>query len=79
MQHDAGAHDQADVVRRLDEAEGADFDRTWLQLMLEHHRGAVEMARTEQAEGSDEEALALAEEIEQSQTREVTEMQALLG
>ena len=69
----------AEEMRRLDESSGAEFDRTWLRLMLEHHRGAVEMARTEQSDGQDPEAIALAEDIESSQTSEIAEMEDLLG
>lgn len=69
----------ADDLRRLDAARGAEFDRTWLQLMVEHHRGAVAMARTEQAEGEADEAVGLAEDVERSQTREIAEMEDLLG
>ena len=50
-----------------------------LQQMAEHHRGAVEMARAEQADGQDDEAVTLAEEIERTQRREISEMEGLLG
>jgi hypothetical protein len=32
-------------------AQGAAFDRIFLEMMTAHHNGAIEMARTEQAEG----------------------------
>jgi uncharacterized protein (DUF305 family) len=65
-------------MQELADATGADFDRLFLQLMIVHHQGAIEMADAEIAEGSNPAALALAESIETSQTAEITEMQQLL-
>lgn len=65
-------------MQQLEEAEGAAFDRMFLELMTEHHRGAVQMAQTEQAQGESPEAIALAEQIEASQTAEIDRMQQLL-
>jgi uncharacterized protein (DUF305 family) len=48
-------------------------------MMIKHHEGAVEMARTELAEGEDEAARKLAEEIIDGQQKEIAEMKALLG
>ncbi|GAB7191695.1 DUF305 domain-containing protein [Kineococcus sp. NUM-3379] len=62
----------------MEDASGAEFDRMFLEGMIEHHRGAVDMARTEQAEGADPDAKALAATIEADQTREIAEMQRLL-
>ncbi|WP_054811926.1 DUF305 domain-containing protein [Nocardia arizonensis] len=59
-------------------ASGADFDRLWLTSMIAHHRGAVEMARTELAAGADPDAKALAQRIIDAQQAEITRMQALL-
>jgi uncharacterized protein (DUF305 family) len=62
----------------LDQASGPDFDRMFLEMMVEHHRGAVEMAQTELDEGADAEALALAQQIIDTQQAEITEMESLL-
>ncbi|VXB09587.1 DUF305 domain-containing protein [Nocardioides sp. AX2bis] len=69
----------ADQMASLEAAEGAAFETSWLELMREHHRGAVEMARAEQADGQDPEAVALAEEIEATQTAEVAVIEDLLA
>ena len=66
-------------MQQLTDATGADFDRLFLQLMIVHHQGAVEMADSEIAQGSNPAALALAESIKTSQTAEITEMQQLLN
>jgi len=65
-------------MQQLTDASGAEFDRLFLEMMIMHHQGAIEMANTELAEGSNPEALALAESITTSQTAEITEMQQLL-
>jgi uncharacterized protein (DUF305 family) len=65
-------------MQQLTDASGAEFDRLCLEMMITHHQGAIEMANTELAEGSNPEALALAESITTSQTAEITEMQQLL-
>lgn len=57
---------------------GAEFDRRWLQMMTEHHSSAVDMAKTEVANGQNPDAVALAQQIVDSQTAEIQEMQALL-
>jgi uncharacterized protein (DUF305 family) len=82
MEHeDAG--DMGGMLSREDlqvlmNATGADFDRLFLQKMVEHHKGAVEMAMTESAEGQNPEAVAMAESIRDSQSAEIAEMQQLL-
>ena len=63
----------------LEAATGAEFDRMFLEMMIEHHRGAVEMAETEIAEGQNADAIALAREISSSQTAEIAEMETLLA
>ena len=63
----------------LEAASGAEFDRMFLETMIEHHSSAVEMAETQIAEGSNPDAVALAEDIAESQTAEIEEMRALLS
>lgn len=60
-------------------AKGAEFDTMWLTLMTEHHTGAIAMAQTEQANGQDPDALALAQAIVTAQQAEIAEMSALLA
>jgi uncharacterized protein (DUF305 family) len=63
----------------LGQATGTAFDRMWLQMMVEHHEGAVEMAETEIADGESAEAKDLARDIVEAQESEITEMQRLLS
>jgi uncharacterized protein (DUF305 family) len=64
---------------QLTAAAGADFDRLFLQLIITHHQGAIEMADAELAQGSNPAAQALAASIKTSQTQEITTMQQMLG
>jgi len=66
-------------VQELTGATGTEFDRLFLPLMMVHHQGAIEMADTEIAQGSNPAAVALAESIKTSQTAEITQMQQLLS
>jgi len=61
------------------ETSDAAFQRQWLELMVEHHTGAVEMAEAEQADGQYEPAIELAGEIVDSQSAEIAEMRRLLS
>ncbi|OIJ26047.1 DUF305 domain-containing protein [Nocardioides luteus] len=67
-----------DDMNELGNATGAAFDRMFLTMMIEHHEGAIEMAKTEQADGESADAKALAEDIETAQTEEIQTMQDLL-
>ena len=60
-------------------ASGAQFDTLWLQGMIAHHEGAVEMANTELAQGIDPGSRELATQIKNSQQAEITQMKGLLG
>lgn len=68
----------AEQMTALQEASGAEFDRMFLELMIEHHSGAVDMAETELDAGVNTDALELAESIKTSQTQEIATMQQLL-
>jgi uncharacterized protein (DUF305 family) len=50
----------------------------WLEMMIRHHEGAVAMASTVKASGSNADVLGLAEQIITTQRAEIEEMQALL-
>ncbi|TFV91127.1 DUF305 domain-containing protein [Blastococcus sp. CT_GayMR16] len=83
MDHSSGSMDMGSMseedMATLEAASGAEFDRMFLEMMTEHHRGAVEMAQTEIADGSNQDAVELASNIVESQTAEIEEMQSLLS
>ena len=55
------------------------FDPAFMEMMLTHHEGAIEMAKVELAKGKDPELKALAQDIIDAQEREITEMKKQLG
>ncbi|QGK68599.1 DUF305 domain-containing protein [Allosaccharopolyspora coralli] len=67
-----------DQMQRFGQAEGAQFDRMFLTMMIEHHEGAVTMARTELDDGQNPEAKQLAQQIIDSQRAEIDTMNNLL-
>jgi uncharacterized protein (DUF305 family) len=81
MDHGAGdmggMTSEADMIALMD-ASGAEFDRLFLTQMIEHHRGATAMAAREAADGQNSDALAMAENIRDTQNAEIAEMQVLL-
>ncbi|QUW17725.1 DUF305 domain-containing protein [Agrococcus sp. Marseille-Q4369] len=70
---------QEEAMAELAGLSGVEFDRRFLELMIAHHEGAVEMAQTELEDGQNTEALALSEQIVADQEAEIAEMQQLLS
>ncbi len=55
--------------------ENADpFDEAFIDMMIPHHQAAIEMARVELSDGQDPELMALAQQIIDSQSIEIEEM-----
>ncbi|MFF4831509.1 DUF305 domain-containing protein [Streptomyces sp. NPDC001315] len=76
--HDGmGGMTEGDMAK-LEKASGADFDSMFLTMMVEHHKGAVEMATTEKDKGAYGPAKALADDIVSAQNAEIEEMDELL-
>lgn len=65
-------------MNELMAASGADWDRMFLEMMIEHHEGAIEMAKVEVEQGENPDAVALAEKIISDQQAEITQMKDLL-
>ncbi|MFI6105970.1 DUF305 domain-containing protein [Streptomyces sp. NPDC051310] len=68
-----------DEMDKLEKSSGKAFDTAFLEMMVEHHEGAVAMAKTEQAEGAYQPAKDMAGAIVTSQSAEITRMNELLG
>lgn len=66
-------------MAELESARGEDFEELFLEMMIAHHEGAVEMAEREVAEGQYGPALDLAREIGGAQQVEIERMEALLA
>ena len=65
-------------MKKLDGASGPAFDQMFLTMMVSHHTGAIEMAKTEQKDGKNGDAVALAKKIEADQTAQIAVMKKLL-
>ncbi|GAB3708918.1 DUF305 domain-containing protein [Nocardiopsis nanhaiensis] len=65
-------------LERLTDAEGDDFDQLFVELMTEHHEGAVTMAEEAMAEAKDQEVLRMANDLIAEQNTEITRMANVL-
>ncbi|QUW92904.1 DUF305 domain-containing protein [Streptomyces sp. V17-9] len=77
--HDMGGMMTAEEMTELENASGKAFDTAFMEMMIKHHEGAVEMAKTEQADGAYGPATKMAGEIISSQSAEIEQMNGLLG
>jgi uncharacterized protein (DUF305 family) len=80
--HDMSAMDGMMSAADMDELRsltGGEFDTRWLEMMVEHHRGAITMADDVLADGADPEVLQLATDIVAAQQSEIDEMNAILS
>lgn len=69
----------AEELGDLGAARGQQFEDMWLAMMIEHHEGAIEMAKDEQTDGVYQPALDLAQSIATSQQAEIEQMRELLA
>lgn len=65
-------------MQALEATAGPEFQPMWLEMMIEHHEGAIEMAEQEQENGEHRQAVALAENIASAQAEEIDAMKDLL-
>lgn len=90
MDHANAGHDMGDMgemegmmsgsaMAELEDASDEAFPKLWMTMMIEHHEGAITMARTEQEDGRFPDAVALARAIVDGQAAEIATMKALLG
>lgn len=69
---------QEEAMAELHAVSGEDLDRRFLELMIAHHEGAVEMAQAHLDDGENPEALALAEKVIADQLEEIALMRQML-
>ncbi len=65
-------------IQQLRAATGNAFDQLFLQLMIAHQQGAIQMSQTDLAQGSDPQARRLAQDIITGQQVEINQMQKLI-
>ena len=80
----AGGHEMSGMMTQQDfsslrQADGDQFDDMWLNMMIAHHDGAVEMAQSVKAQGSNPDVMSLADRIISAQNAEIAEMKNLLA
>jgi uncharacterized protein (DUF305 family) len=63
----------------LEEAQGTEAARLYLDQMTAHHEGAVDMAQDQVDNGQNPQAVALAEQVITAQEAEIAEMEQMLG
>lgn len=68
----------AEQMGALEDSTGSRFQTMWLQMMISHHEGAIEMANLEIENGTNADAIALAQGIVESQTAEIKLMEGML-
>lgn len=76
-----GGHDgmlTEDQLLEFTDAEGAEAERLFLEGMILHHEGAVEMAEEHLEQGQNPEALELSEQVIEDQSEEIELMEGLL-
>lgn len=78
MDHGSGGMMSGDDMTALESAPGAEASSLFLEQMIVHHMGAIDMAQMELNNGINADALELAQSISDAQTSEIAEMQQLL-
>jgi uncharacterized protein (DUF305 family) len=67
------------TMSKLKSLNGGEFDKLWLESMISHHQGAIEMAKAEIANGDNVDAKSLAQNIVTMQEGEIGQMKQMLG
>lgn len=76
--HDMGGMLTSEQMDALTQVSGAEFDRLFLEGMIAHHEGALQMTRMIE-DSPNSEVRALAEEIITAQTAEIAQMKQMLA
>lgn len=89
MGEDHSGHDMGDMemsgmmstddMQSLADAQGADFDRMWLEMMIAHHQGAMSMAEQVKGASSNPDVTKLASAVMTEQQAEIDTMENLLA
>jgi uncharacterized protein (DUF305 family) len=66
-------------MNALTNATGPDSSKLFLTQMIQHHQGAIDMAKEELSTGKNTDALALAKTISDAQTAEIATMKSILA
>ncbi len=75
---DMGGMMSKEDMRKLEAAKGPAFDRAFARMMIEHHQGAIAMAKDEKKNGRNAKAKKLADDVVKNQSTEVATLRTLL-
>ena len=79
MDHGSGGMMSDDAMSSLMGASGAEFNQMWLEMMIEHHEGAVVMAQDVLATTANPDVEKLATAVVAGQEKEIATMQGMLS
>jgi len=71
----AGMMDMDEMALSLEELKGEEFDKRFIELMIEHHKGAIDMARLVLTNTQRAELRSLADDIISAQSKEIGMME----
>lgn len=69
-----GTMSMADMTEQLKNKSGDDFDKTFVEMMISHHEGAIDMAELIPSRAKHAEIKTLGEAIIAAQTKEIADM-----
>ena len=75
MDHDSGMS-MDEMSKLLNSKTGDDFDKAFIEGMIIHHQGAIDMAKQASASASHQEIKDLSSDIISAQTKEINQMQS---
>ncbi|WP_353618187.1 DUF305 domain-containing protein [Phycicoccus sp. SLBN-51] len=78
MDHGSGGMMSEQDMAALKVAQGPEFNRMWLHMMIEHHQGAVTQAQDVLSTTADPRVRQLAQSIVDGQQKEITTMKGML-
>lgn len=70
----SGDHAMSDMNAQLQGKTGDAFDKAFLELMIDHHQDAINMAHSAKADAKHDELKTLADDIIKAQSNEITQM-----
>jgi uncharacterized protein (DUF305 family) len=76
--HDMAGMMSTAEMTALAKLTGTQFDRSWAEMMIKHHQGAIEMANTVKKSGKNADVRKVADQIAAAQTAEITELQSMI-
>jgi uncharacterized protein (DUF305 family) len=79
MGDESGGMMSEQEMTKLGKATGSAFDRTWLQMTVKHHQGAVDMAKTALAQAANPDTKKPATSIIAGQSAEIAAMSSVLA